>query len=216
MFQQRVAMRYQMLTKYYFHDQERCRSLMDIIFGNPSQDISMKDMREAGEESALYQAEKQERDRVLDQQYTAAFNSMAGAIAALPSNLYQESIQAEVRRLPNECLFHNRYRQQLMEMPDEADCGAGGGLSQEELKRLETFQNLFHIRYPYITLQRAAPQFFKTQVPTVIDRVRAKKMKKEVRRKMRALELKKHEMQKQVRATKMLESMASAEAARFK
>lgn len=115
---------------------------------------------------------------------------MRAAIGALPRELYSEAVSAEPNVLPDFLKFNGRYRDQLMRAPDEGSSTIRG-LSQAEMVLLQAFQNLMHIRYPYINALRATPELFKRKIIPYKVRMRALYMKKKMEGLLKAKQKKK-------------------------
>ncbi|CAE7388068.1 SLC4A4 [Symbiodinium natans] len=78
-----------------------------------------------------------------------AEQKMWRALQQLPEDLYAEAIASKPENVPEELLFHNRYRKEIFR-----------SLSENDQRKLQVFHNLMYVRYPHSDEKRRNPQRF--------------------------------------------------------
>ncbi|KAF8822559.1 hypothetical protein IE077_003461 [Cardiosporidium cionae] len=137
-------------TIKFLEDKDKLRYLLQLLY-------SPKDSHDTSEDRCVYQRQferyseiKESVEKCSRHHEEIAAAHVAKAIKNLPSDLYEEATQSEPQPLPDELKFHEMYRKQLFD----------NELSSYEMKKLQTFQNLMHVRFPHTNAKREQPHLF--------------------------------------------------------
>merc|ERR1740121_2558804 len=81
------------------------------------------------------------------------------AIRRLPQDLYEEAVASKPDKVPNSLLLHERHRAEIF-----------SGLSEDERRKLQCFQNLMYVRYPHSEEKQWNPQRFWVPENQIVSR----------------------------------------------
>eukprot|EP00927_Polykrikos_kofoidii_P032958 TRINITY_DN27932_c0_g2_i1.p1 TRINITY_DN27932_c0_g2~~TRINITY_DN27932_c0_g2_i1.p1 ORF type:complete len:211 (+),score=38.62 TRINITY_DN27932_c0_g2_i1:79-711(+) len=146
-------------TRQFFDHQARLKGLLELVF-SPLEPRETEDDRLAFEEAKAEFDNFAGRARTIYEAHERQANeSMWRAIKQLPEDLYDEAVASKTEKVPESLLFHVRYGNEIFR-----------NLDDDERRKLQSFQNLMHIRYPHSDEKARNPSRFWIPENQVISR----------------------------------------------
>jgi len=154
-------------TRQFFQNQPRFKGLLDMVFSPLSPQDEEQDRLEYEEARAEFRALAEKAQQAYLAHEQRASERMWRAVQQLPEDLYQEAVMSKPAPVPQPLLFHERHRTEIFK-----------GLNDLELRKLQVFQNLMHVRYPHVEERQRNPERFLIPENQVISRQKEAAMAK--------------------------------------
>mmetsp|Transcript_43681 Transcript_43681/g.81444 ORF Transcript_43681/g.81444 Transcript_43681/m.81444 type:complete len:176 (+) Transcript_43681:229-756(+) len=154
-------------TREFFQNQSRFKALLELVFSPREPQETDEDRVEFENAKAEYDTLRERAARIYQAHEERAERRMWRAVQQLPEDLYDEAVASKPEQVPDQLLFHNRYRREIFR-----------NLSEYEQKKLQVFHNLMYVRYPHTDEKRRNPSRFWIPENQVISRQKEAAMAK--------------------------------------
>mmetsp|Transcript_84158 Transcript_84158/g.250783 ORF Transcript_84158/g.250783 Transcript_84158/m.250783 type:complete len:209 (+) Transcript_84158:112-738(+) len=146
-------------TRQFFQNQPRFKGLLDLVFSPLNPQDTEDDRLEYEEARVEFRMLAERAHQVYLSHERRASDRMWRAVQQLPEDLYQEAVASKPAPVPQALLFHERHRSEIFR-----------GLGDAEMRRLQVFQNLMHVRYPHAEEKKRNPERFLIPENQVVSR----------------------------------------------
>lgn len=136
-------------TREFFQNQGKFKALLDLVFSPRDPQESDEDQVEYEETKARFDTLCEKASQIYKVHEERAEQRMWRAMQQLPEDLYNEAVASKPEKVPEELLFHNRYRGEIFR-----------SLSEYERRKLQVFHNLMYVRYPHVDEKQRNPERF--------------------------------------------------------
>eukprot|EP00439_Symbiodinium_sp_Y106_P076554 s729_g15.t1 len=154
-------------TREFFQNQNRFKALLELVFSPREPEETTEDQVEFEDARAEFNTMCERALHLYKAHEARAEQRMWRALQQLPEDLYSEAVASKPERVPEELLFHNRYRKEIF-----------GSLSDHEQRKLQVFHNLMYVRYPHADEKRRNPERFWMPENQIVSRQREAAMAK--------------------------------------
>eukprot|EP01066_Platyproteum_vivax_P004371 Platyproteum_vivax@DN15601_c0_g1_i1.p1 len=134
----------------FFASDINLRSLLTLVYSPAESMLTTDDKREYELERQRFESAKLEDERKQRIQEQVAERKMFEAIENLPADYYYEAIASEIVPIPHDLKFHTMYQSQIR--PER--------LCYWEMRLLQTYYNLMHLRYPFWEHKKMKPELY--------------------------------------------------------
>ncbi|CAE7939037.1 tbc1d23, partial [Symbiodinium sp. KB8] len=154
-------------TREFFQNQNRFKALLELVFSPRQPEETTEDQVEFEDARAEFNTMCERALHLYKAHEARAEQRMWRALQQLPEDLYSEAVASKPERVPEELLFHNRYRKEIFR-----------SLSEHEQRKLQVFHNLMYVRYPHADEKRRNPERFWMPENQIVSRQREAAMAK--------------------------------------
>jgi len=146
-------------TRQFFQNTPRFKAILDLVFSPLDGQDTEDDRLEYEQARAEFKMLAEKARQVYAAHERRAGERMWRAVQQLPEDLYDEAVASKPEQVPKPLLFNVRHRAEIFR-----------GLDYDELRQLQVFQNLMHVRYPHVDERKRNPERFFIPENQVVSR----------------------------------------------